>query len=228
MLASVLLDEVGAILNDLESGNEHVRWPVSELLLYLTEAVATIAQAKPAAFIIADRISLAPGTTQRLPDQFCKLIDIHHNINPDGSEGPAVLPAGHDLLQAFYKPTCSYDGVIQSFSYFSSSDRYFGVAPAVPVGLTYTPQVQAVVMLTPQAVTSESQPLYMPGSDPQLYQGALADWVLYRCYSKDQEANTSLERSQMHLRAFQVYVGFQMPSAQQARRPSVAQARAAV
>lgn len=207
MLASVLLDQVGAMLNDMEAGSEHTRWPVPELLLYLTEATAAIAQGRPSVFTIVARIGLAPGSTQRLPDQFCKLLDIHFNVNRDGSEGPNVLPAVHELEQAFYKPGCSSDGLIQSYSYFAKSDKYFGVSPAVPAGLPYTPQVEAVLMLTPQVVTSASQPLYMPGSDPQLYQGALVDWMLYRCYSKDEQSNTSLERATLHFKSFQAYIG---------------------
>ncbi len=228
MLASVLVDQVGAMLNDLEPGNEHVRWPVSELLLYLTEATAAIAQGRPSVFTVSANIELAPGSTQRLPDQYCKLLDIHFNVNPDGSEGSNVFPAVHDLQQAFPKPGCPYSGGIQSYSYFDSSDRYYGVNPAVPQGLTYTPKVQAVLMLTPQVVTSASQPLYLPGSDPQLFQGALVDWMLYRCYSKDEESNTSLERAQMHFRSFQAYLGISAAvAAAQNRKPGTAAQRVA-
>lgn len=221
MLASVILDEVGEILNDMEAGHEHVRWPVSELLQYLTEATAAIAQGKPSAFVLVDRISLAPGSTQRLPDQFCKLINVNFNINRDGSAGANVLPGVYELQQAFQKLfRCSYDGVIQSYAPFPGTDRYFMVTPAVPEGLTYTPQIEAVVMLTLQAITSASQPVYMPGSDPQLYQGALVDWTLYRAYSKDQEATTSLERSQAHLKAFQAYLGVAAMMGQQSKKQS--------
>lgn len=228
LLASVVTDEVGAILNDMEAGHEHTRWPESELLVYLTEAISAIAQGKPSVFTVSAQISLAPGSTQRLPDAYCKLLNIQFNVNQDGSEGSNVLPGVYELQQAFQKPFCSFDGVIQSYSYFPSSDRYFDVTPAVPQGLSYTPQVRAILMVTPQVVTDSNQPLFFPGSDPSLYQAALVDWLLYRCYSKDEQSNTSLERSQAHFKSFMTYVGIAAMSyqatqkAQSARQQKVA------
>lgn len=220
MLASTLLDEVGGILNDMEPGFEHVRWPVPELLQYLTEAIAAIAQGKPSIFVSVDTLSLSPGSTQRLPDQFTRLLDIHFNINRDGSEGPNVLPGVYALQQAFQKPGCPSNALIEVYAAYPGSERYFWVDPPVPRGLGYTPQVEAVVMLAPQVVTSANEPLIFPGSTPQLFQGALVDWMLYRCYSKDQESNTSMERSQAHLRGFMTYVGVAADAPAQQRKSS--------
>lgn len=226
MLASVLLDEIGTILNDMEVGFEHTRWPVPELLTYLTEATAAIAQGKPSIYYTVDRLNLAPGATQMLPEHFVRLLDVHFNINKDGSNGLNVLPGVYMLQAAFQKPGCISDGLVKSYASYPGSDRFFWVDPPVPAGLTYTPQVQALLMMAPQVLTSPIQPIIFPGSNPQMFQGAMVDWGLYRCYSKDQESNTSLERSQAHLRAFQMYLGIAVGAAQpQQRKPQ--QARAA-
>lgn len=225
MLASVVVNEVAKLLNDMESGNEHVRWPVADLLNYLTEGIAAIAQVKPSTFVVVSRLNLAPGSTQQLPEQYSRLLDIHFNVNRDGTEGAKVLPGVYALQQAFQKARCTPSAVIDSYSAYPGSERYFWVDPPVATGLQYTPEVEALVMVAPQVVSSMTQPLFIPGSSPELYQAALVDWSLYRCYSEDQESQTSFERSQAHLRAFQLYLGIGV--AQQPPRSSGQQRRAA-
>lgn len=225
MLASVILDQVGTLLNDMEPGNEHVRWTVPSLLGYLTEAIATCAQGKPSIFTVVDRLALGTGSTQQLPAQYSRLLDIHFNVNRDGSEGPNVLPGVYSLQQAFQKPGCRSDALVEVYSAYPGSERFFWVDPPIPKGLTYTPLVEALVVLVPQIVTSAAQPLYMPGSAPELYRAALVDWVLYRCYAEDQESATSFQRSTTYLQSFQSYLGIgavqqqvQKSSGQPARR----------
>lgn len=207
MLASELFDEVGDILNDMEEGFEHLRWPVSDLMKYLNEASSTISLAKPSVFTTVVRLGLGPGSTQRLPDEYTRLLDVLFNVNRDGSEGPNVLPGIHELQQAFQKPGCPYRGVVETYAAYSGSERFFWVDPPVPPGLPYTPQVEALVIALPPTVTSPDQPLAFPGISAQMYRGALVDWMLYRCYSKDQESASSLQRSEMHFKAYQAYLG---------------------
>lgn len=207
MLASVIVNEAARLLNDMEAGNEHVRWPVVDMLMYLTEGIAAIAQVKPSTFVVVSRLNLAPGSTQQLPEQYSRLLDIHFNVNRDGTEGSKVLPGVYALQQAFQKARCSSGTVIDSYSAYPGSERYFWVDPAVSTGLQYTPQVEALVMVAPQMVSSMGQSLFIPGSSPELYQAALVDWELYRCYLTDQESQTSFERAQASLRAFQAYLG---------------------
>ncbi len=220
MLASELFDEVGDILNDMEVGFEHLRWPVSDLMQYLNEASSTIALGKPSVFTTVVNLVLGPGSTQRLPDEYARLLDIHFNINRDGSEGPNVLPGVYALQQAFQKPGCKSPGVIEVYSAYPGSERFFWVDPPVPRALPYTPQIEALVIALPPLVTSPAQPLVYPGISAQMYQGALVDWMLYRCYSKDQESPSSLQRSEMHFKAYQMYMGLAMGAPQQSSKSS--------
>jgi hypothetical protein len=220
MLASLPVNEVATILNDMEPGSEHLRWPVPELLNYLSEAINAVVQGKPALFVAVVQLPLAPGSTQRLPEDYSRILDIHFNVNADGTEGPNVLPGVYNLQQAFQKPGCPSSALIEVFSAYPGSERYFWVDPPVPRNLSYTPKVEALVMLAPQPVTSIDQPIVFPGASPQLYQSALVDWMLYRCYSKDQESATSFERSQAHFKAFQQYVGMSVGAPMQQKKSS--------
>ncbi len=220
MLASVLVDEVATILNDMQIGYEHTRWPVPELLGYLSEAINAVVQAKPSLFSTVVQLSLAPGSTQRLPDEYSKLIDIHFNINSDGSEGPNVLPGVYALQQAFQKPNCPSDALVEVYSAYPGSDRFYWVDPPIPRGMTYIPMVEALVMLAPTPITSANQPVLFPGGSTQLYQGALVDWMLYRCFSKDMESATSAQNAQEHFKAFQTYLGMSAVTSPAAKKSS--------
>lgn len=220
MLASVLVNEVSSILNDAEIGNANVRWPVPELLNFMSEGIAAALQFKPSLFVSVVQLPLAPGSTQRLPDDYSRILDIHFNVNPDGSEGPNVLPGVYNLQQAFQKPGCRSGALIEVYSAYPGSERYFWVDPPISANLSYTPKVEALVMVAPQPITDVNQPIVFPGTNPQLYQGALVDWMLYRCYSKDQESQTSFERGQAHLRAFQQYLGVAMGAPMQLEKSS--------
>jgi len=216
MLASTLVNEVSTILND----PGQVRWTLPSLLNYLSEGIAAVAQGKPSVFVTVATLSLGPGSTQLLPETYTRVLDLHFNLNRDGSEGPNVLPGVYALQQAFQKPGCRSDALVETYAAYPGSERYFWVDPPVPRGLNYIPQVQALVQLAPQPVTSINQPIFMPGSSPQLYQGALVDWCLYRAYAEDQEANTSMERAQGYLRSFQAYVGVAAQAPLQTKKSS--------
>lgn len=206
LVVSTLLTEVGTILNDVEAGNAHIRWSEPELMNYITEATAAIAQAKPSVFMMYDNIELRPGSMQRVPDPFLKLINVLFNINQDGSDGAPVFVGVQELQHYFTKPSCPMGGLIHTFSILNNANRLFEVTPAVPVGLPYVPKVRAVLMLRPDIITSRDQWINMPDSDGLMYQGALVDWMLYRTYSKDQESTTSIERSKFHFTSFQAYI----------------------
>lgn len=228
MLASVFVDEVATILNDMQPGFQHTRWPVPELLGYLSEAINAIVQGKPSLFVSVTTLNLAPGSTQHLPEEYSRILDIHFNLNRDGTEGPNVLPGVYNLQQAFNKPDCPSRALIEVWSAYPGSERFYWVDPPVPRGLNYTPKVEALVMLAPQPVTSVNQPVLFPGGSTQLYWGALVDWCLYRCFSKDMESATSFENSQAKLKSFQAYLGVAITSPQALKKssgPSTAQAR---
>lgn len=204
LLASSLFESCAFELNDVD----YVRWTQSELAIYLTEAIASVATLKPTLFYSSLAIGLAPGAVQSVPGQYSELIDIVYNISPDGTPGESINQGSFTVARAFGRRSCPpADGyAVQTFSMHPENDKYFYVDPPVPPSPTgYA--VQAVVQLAPNVITAPTDAVVMANTTPELYRNALKDWMLYRAFAKDTEDQSSFERSQGHYKAFMSFVG---------------------
>lgn len=202
MLASELLHACAYELNDLEPGAEFVRYPQTELIEYLNDALAQLAILKPVLFRTIGTLTLGPGAQQKLPENIETLEDIVFNLNADGSLGAPVLPGVFELERTYGKGVCPSNVayVVRSYSPLPTTDGYFYVDPPVPPGMTV--RVQAVVQVAPQVIATPQTPVDLPGASPLTYRNAFKDWMLYRAFAKDTESQTSTQNSQQHFKAF--------------------------
>lgn len=207
LLAGDLFYSCGLELNDLEPGNEHLRWTVPELAEYLTGAVAQVAALKPTLFTSFVPIGLAAGAVQTVPAQYTELIDVLYNLNSDGSQGERVTQGSFSAARALGRPSCSSDGgyVVKSYSAHPDNDTYFYVDPLVPAGTSAA--VWALVRLAPSKITQASDAVVMANTTPETYREALKDWMLYRAFAKDTESSDSFQKSQAHYKAFMQFIG---------------------
>lgn len=209
LLASTLFRSVGYELNDLEPGNEHVRWTEEELAEYLTGAIAQLAALKPTLFTTFVDLVLAPGTIQSVPADYTELIDITLNINADGSEGSPITKASFSAARALGRPSCAVfrDGYeVRSYTTHPDNDTFFYVDPPAPYQENM-PRVRALVQLAPNVITSPTDAVVMANTTPETYREALKDWMLYRAFAKDTESTDSFQKSQAHYKAFMQFVG---------------------
>lgn len=210
LLAGSLFRAVGFELNDLEAGNEHVRWTIDELADYLTGAIAQIASLKPTLFNSFVAFRLAPGYVQSVPAEYAKLIDVLYNLTSDGTPGEFITRGAFTAARALGRPSCSltHDGVyvVRSYTAHPDSDLLFYVDPTVPNVPPY-PAVELLVQLAPRVITSSTDEVPMANTVPELYQEALKDWMLYRAFAKDSESSDSFSRSQAHYKAFYQFIG---------------------
>lgn len=206
MNASELLRAAATELNDLEPGSEYTRFPEAELCGYLTEALAQLAVLKPTLFRTVTTLTLGQGAQQMLPENIESIEDVIFNVNPDGSLGAPILPGAFNLERTYGKGVCPTEPYsVRSFASLPSSDQFYFVDPPVPSGMTV--RVQALVTLAPQVVTTPDTPIDLPNASPLTYRNHLKDWMLYRCFSKDTESQTSAANAQQHFKAFYQAVG---------------------
>jgi len=189
---------------------EYIRWPESELLVYLTGAIAQIAALKPTLYYSYVPLGLAAGVVQTVPQEYSHLIDILYNLNSDGSPGDSISQGSFTAARALGQPSCAgtRDGryVVRSYTIHPESDSSFFVDPAAPES-SPTAAVMALVQLAPRPTTALTDAVVMANTTPEMYQEALKDWVLYRAFAKDTESSDSQARSQAHYRAFMQFLG---------------------
>lgn len=209
LLASELFQSCGYELNDLEPGNEHVRWSVTELAEYLTGAIAIVAALKPTLYTSFVPIRLSPGVVQTVPAEYTELIDVLYNLNSDGTQGEPVTQGSFTAARALGRPSCANaygDYVVRSYTAHPENDTYFYVDPPVPQIPPY-PAVWALVRLGPIPITVSTDEVIMANTTPETYREALKDWMLYRAWSKDTESTESFNKAQAHYKAFYQFLG---------------------
>lgn len=188
---------------------EYVRWTKDDLAEYLTDAIAVVAALKPTLFNSFVPLRLAPGPVQTMPGEYSGLVDITHNLYPDGTHGEPVNKGSFTAARALGRSSCSpVDGVgyvVRSYTVHPENDTYFTVDPAVPVN-TY-PYVWALVQLAPNVILTESDAVVMANTTPETYRSVLLEWMLYRAFARDTESSDSFNRSQAHYKAFYQFLG---------------------
>jgi hypothetical protein len=180
-IAGALIDRTAIILQDATN----VRWPRTELLIWLNDGQREIALHKPNAYIKNVPTALALGSKQTLPADAISLIDIPRNVN-----GPAVRVVSREILDA-QSPgwhTLTPAAAIKHYMYSPLDPKTYYVYPPA----TVTPAAISVDLVYAASPTDvlEGAPILID----DVYATALVNYILYRAYSKDAEyaANAAL------------------------------------
>ena len=217
--ASAPLENAGIILND----DEAVRWTMKERLGWLYDGLGEILILKPTAFSRSVVIPVQYGTRQPLPAAAGGLIRIVRNIvSADGEareggdairtisrvEMDAGMPDWHNSLE---------HGLVKGVQ--------MAVVDTVAEPLTwycYPPntgfgRVEAILAIRPARPAPPELNAHMIDGYRRInidiadeYIGALTDYILYRCFSKEAEFAGSAQRAQMHYAAFANVLGVKL------------------
>lgn len=210
LLASELFQSVGYELNDLEPGNEHLRWTLTELADYLTGGIAQMAALKPTLFNVFTALRLAPGVVQSMPGGYTELLDVLYNLNSDGTQGESIVLGSFTAARALGRSSCAATSTgnyeVRSVTIHPNNSQYFFVDPPVP-NLSPRPAVWALLQQGPVVITQPSDAVPMANTTAETYREALKDWMLYRAFAKDTESSESFQKSQAHYKAFMAFLG---------------------
>lgn len=217
--ASSVLERVGELLNDEDAD----RWTLPDRLGWLHAGLMEILIHKPSALGKSVVLPVQYGTRQPLPDNAAGLIRIVRNItSADGEareggrvirtvsrvEFDAGMPDWHNSIEHGLTKevgTAIVDVVAEPLAWYC-------YPPNTGFG-----RVEAVLAIRPA-------PFPVPSINPNLidpyraievdiaaeYQGALVDYILYRCYSKEAEFAGSAQRAQGHYAAFANALGVKL------------------
>ncbi len=208
--AGTILTETGIMLADEDA----VRWPLSERLSYINDAVREIIASKPNAATVTTTLTLATGTLQRLPDGYTTLSRVTRNLTvahdapggPVGAEAIRPIASRDDLdalIPGWQSNASLFAQRVVHVIYDLADPRVFYVAP----GNDGTGKVEAVVGLQladipvpPSPLLIDSYSAVIPLRDP--YRNAIREYVLHLCYAKDAGIPAAANRSVAYLNSF--------------------------
>jgi hypothetical protein len=194
---------------------DHVRWPLYNLNLYISDGLTQIASAKPTAFSKTVTLDLAEGVEQTLPDDVASILRVIANKSAAGIMGRAVTPIERHQLDLFwphwqdprYMP---YSAEVQHVSYDPASPRTFLVFP----GNTGTGKITATVASGVVTVTKDvgtegtkTDHYTMELGIDDAYRSTLVNYVLYRAFTPDQDTPQAAQRANAYLQLFTADLG---------------------
>lgn len=202
---------VGTLLLD----EDHIRWPVAEIIRWGNEAMGAILNRHPQAFSRTVVMSLVAGTKQEIPASGVALLDVVRNMAADG-----VTPAGairrSDRQQLddadpnwhMMKPKTA----VRHFMHDDRQPTVFYVYPPVNAGV----KAEIVHTFLPAQVAETDE-------DGEFdcrreYTEAVVNYICYRCLAKDADfAQGQLAAS--YYQAFEAALGVKT-QAQMAASPN--------
>lgn len=209
--AQSVIHRVATTLQDLQA----VRWSTAELVRYLNDGQRETILYRPDATSTTASITLISGARQSLPADGYKLLDVFRN---SAGTKRAIRMTDRALLDSQYPNWENLTGVneIKHFLYDTRDPTVFYVYPpaAVAVGAVPGALVDVLYSKFPTDIAEPGSGTYtaVTGniSVSDLFANALANYVLYRAYTKDSEFSANAQAAVAYLNSFQAAVGAEL------------------
>jgi hypothetical protein len=191
--------------------NTSVRWPIAELVRYLNDGQREVVLYRPDSMVTNATVTLAGGAKQALPTNGSKLIDVIRNTS--GTKR-SVRMTVRNILDTQSPNWYNLTGVTEVLHYmYDPRDPkvFYVYPPAASSGAS----VEIVYSAYPTDITEPADGVTYSAvtgniSLPDIYGNVLADYILYRAYTKDSEYAGNAQRAQAHYGAFQAALTTEM------------------
>ena len=188
-----------------------VRWPVAELVRYLNDGQREVVLYRPDSMVTNATVTLTAGAKQALPSNGSKLIDVIRN---SAGNKRSVRMTARNILDTQTPSWYNLTGVteILHYMYDPRDPKVFYVyPPAASSGAS----VDLVYSAYPSDITEPADGAVFGAvtgniSLPDIYANILADYIMYRAYTKDTEYAGNAARAQAHYAAFQAALSTEM------------------
>ena len=202
---SEVMTRAATTLNDATA----VRWTAQELHRYLNDGLREIVSIKPNAKSQTVTLTLAEGTKQTLPATYTILSRVSRNLtDTDEGAGAIRLLDSRSVLDSMLpgwqdETVIPFARVVKHVVHDMADPDTFYVVP----GNDGTGRIEAVVGAYPTPSPTPGSPeliaSYTDNVDlADIYLNPLADYMLYRAYSKDARVAGSAARAAAHLELF--------------------------
>lgn len=191
--------------------NTSVRWPVAELVRYLNDGQREVVLYRPDSMVTNATVALVAGAKQAIPTNGSKLIDVIRNT---AGTKRSVRMTVRNILDTQSPNWYNLTGLteILHYMYDPRDPKVFYVyPPAAASGAS----VEIVYSAYPADITEPADGAVYSAvtgniSLPDIYGNVLADYILYRAYTKDSEYAGNAQRAQAHYGAFQAALTTEM------------------
>ena len=180
-----------------------IRWPLAELVDWFNDGCRELVIHKPSAVAALEPHSLSAGTRQTLPATVVQILGVPRNTG-----GRAIRRVGRHVLDAQAPDWHAANAADQV--------KHVVLEPEDPRGFyVYPPnsgqgRVDLLLAHEPATIATGTQlsdfsSVSLPV--PDVYAGALVDYVLYRVFSKDMAEPGNAQRASAHYQAFAAALG---------------------
>jgi hypothetical protein len=191
--------------------NTSVRWPINELVRYLNDGQREVVLYRPDSMVTDATLALVAGAKQSLPSNGSKLIDVIRNTSGNKR---SVRMTNRNILDTQSPNWYNLTGVTELLHYmYDPRDPkvFYVYPPAASTGAS----VEIVYSAYPTDITEPADGVTYTSvtgniSLPDIYGNVLADYILYRAYTKDSEYAGNAQRAQAHYGAFQAALTTEM------------------
>ncbi|WP_419917457.1 DUF6682 family protein [Candidatus Poriferisocius sp.] len=175
--AQVLIDRAARGLNDPSNS----RWPIDELLEYISDAQRATVLLRPEANPIIDTVKLVAGVRQTIPADGFTLLTITRNMGTDGTTpGPAIGSAARGDLDIDRSWTTQDPAaVVANFNYDVRARKTFYVSPPQPAA--GQGQVELIYSKVPDDIDSATDTMALD----EIYIPTLHSYVMHCAFLKD-------------------------------------------
>ena len=177
---TVKVDDIFRRVSTVLQDADKVRWNDDELMDWLNDAQKEIVLQRPDAHVVNEEFAcVADSSKQEIPVQGLSLIDVVRNVG--GSDEPVTLIARDTLdttVSTWHKsdPTTDIENYVHDVRY----PKVFYLYPRPATGA----KIEIVYSTPPAKIVDPDGNI---GLD-DVYQNAIIDYMLYRCYAKETDA----------------------------------------
>ena len=200
---TLLSQRVKITLQELSENG--TRWSNSELINWLNEAYQQVVSLRPDASSANESVDLESGTKQTIPATGLRLLSLVRNTAAASSKR-VITTTSRSALDSTRPGWHGEEETVnvEQFIFDDMDPRTFYVYPPAAIGA----EVEIIYSQVPSPhdvdyANSKTDPLKLPDS----YAPAIADWIMYRAFSKDAEHSANQARATGHYNAFMSAMG---------------------
>ena len=199
MIASDVLDRCSRELND----TARVRWTLTDLLGFLTDAMRQTVLLRPDANATVAVVQLTAGNTkQQIPTGAIRFLSLVRNMGAGGLvPGLPIVPTTREAMDAASATwhTDAPAAEIDHYLYNADTQQYFYVSPPPAAGVYV--EMEYAMDVTELTAGTDTLPL------PSIWIEPLREYVLYRAFSVNNASMADKQNALNHLKQFYLAIG---------------------